>query len=345
MKFCFSLFACFFMIWTIPVKGRPYLFSLHELASPPPRIIRACCSFGSDLKFWGIPGIKTTDISCVEKLGPHHYLGDENEGNGIIYTQNGGFIDIAHLRDQADWTAYLYAHVLLSRQTGELLLKLGNEGGEKTLILHIPKDLDSLDALRLAGKIAYDLSVWHEIATWFGASYIPGVPERYSSFSIEDMYSNLLGVTLGIKALQSPMPYEESMTLLIFRTLESMDAVKTEAETRAAMEAVNNIWWTREKRLPSRKILLAHELKPYPLMNPWLVPDWNVNIREDNTLYVPLLTSTGALLIGLYELRFEVNHKFNLRKLFPERNERYITQNDFEYLINHIEKDINQIEN
>ena len=74
----------------------------------PRRIIRTCCSFGTEMQLFAIPGIKLTETTCIEKIGPHHYLGDPNEENGIIYTRRGGFIDMGHLRDQADWTAFLY---------------------------------------------------------------------------------------------------------------------------------------------------------------------------------------------------------------------------------------------
>ena len=84
-----------------------------------------------------------------------------------------GFIDMAHLRDQSDWTAYLYTQILEHKKKGSLSIVLGREGGEKTLNVSIPSNLNNQDLINLAGKIAYDLSVWHEIATWFGASSIP----------------------------------------------------------------------------------------------------------------------------------------------------------------------------
>lgn len=331
------------IIQILQVFGRPYEFTPREFASPPPRIIRVCCSFGSDLQLWGIPGVKVTDIISADNLGKHHYLGSDTEGNGIIYTSRGGFIDMAHLRDQADWTAFLYSHVLQSRKSGHIILDLGHEGGKKTLSLAIPSDIDSLDALQIAGRIAYDLSVWHEIATWFGASYLPMVPERYSSFSIEDIYSNLLGVTLGIVALKSDLSYQQAMTLEIAAILNELGAVKTEADTYAAMEAVRNLWWTREKKLPSHKILLAHELKPYYTMRPWLIPQQIIVGSQEYTLHVPEYTSKGETVSNFYELRFELNYKFPFRKMFPQRTSRYITQNDFETLLNLANKEIRHL--
>ena len=329
-----------FLLSTMAVSGNGPILSAKDLDSPPPRIIRTCCSFGSDVKVMVIPGVTVTDITSIEQLGTHHYLSDSEEGNGIIYTQRGGFIDIGHLRDIADWTAFLYSKILLNRENGETELKLGYEGGLKTLIFELPVEIDSLDAAMLAGRIAYDLSVWHEIATWFGASTVPLVPERYSSFSIEDAYSNLLGATLGIQALTSKLPYEVAMTRLITETLKNLEAVDSEAATYAAMETVRDIWWTRDKKLPSKKILLQRQLTVYPVVVPWLIEKPKDDKNAIHILKVPDLTSDGALLTELYSLRFKLNLKFPYKKIFPERKTRDITQNDFQTLLDYIQQDL-----
>ena len=305
-----------------------------NLSDPKPhRIIRTCCSFGTEMQLFAIPGVKLTEITSVEKIGPHHYLGDAGEENGIIYSRRGGFIDMAHLRDQSDWTAFLYSQMLENKKNETLSMMLGREGGEKTLSVIIPSNLNNLDMIHLAGKIAYDLSVWHEIATWFGASTIPFVPERYSSFSIEDPYSNLLGVTIGMLAIQSELPYEQAVTQIIKGYLKDLDAVSNEGETYLAMEAVRNIWWTRDKKLPSGKVLLQRQLQVYPCLKPWLVPGWSSENPTISELSVPETTSDGQSLNQFYQLDFKLNYKFPFRKMFPERKDRNITQNDFDRLL------------
>lgn len=299
----------------------------------PGRVIRTCCAFGSEVQFFAIPGIKLTEITSLDKIGTHHYLGDNAEENGIIYTRRGGFIDMGHLRDQIDWMSYIYNQMLQSRNEGSLSLDLGHEGGDKILNVKLTNELANSDLILLSGKIAYDLSVWHEIATWFGASTIPFIPERYSSFSIEDAYSNLLGVTIGIKAIGSDLPYEEAVTKLIAKTLTDLNAVTNESETYMAMEAVRNIWWTRDKRLPSGKILLQRQLNVYPCLSPWLVPGWAKPNQAPLELQVPEYAKNGTLLTDYYTLEFRLNHKFPFRKMFPERKERMITQNDFDSLL------------
>ena len=309
---------------------------LKDLHSPPPRIIRSCCAFGSDLHLVGIPFAKINQLTSIEKLGTHHYLGNSSEGVGLIYTQRGGFIDVGHLRDQADWTKYLYTFILENRQSDVVQQKLGYEGGTKNLIFTGLSGLDSADCLLLAGKIAYDLSLWHELSTWFGASLVPLMPERYSSLSIEDAYSNLLGIEIGIAALQSSLPYNEAVTSVLFDKLLELGAVQTEEDTEEALEAVRNIWWSNDKRLPSSKVLLERDTEVYSRVRPWILPGAIFSNVEPEVLYVPYLTSNKHLLTDYYELDIELNYKFPVKEIFPGRDSRLITQNDFDMMLTHI---------
>ncbi len=330
---------CLLMLWMTSISAKGPILSTKKLQSPPPRIIRTCCSFGVKVSLFRLP-IKITEITSIEKIGVHEYMGSIREKNGIIYTHKGGFIDLGHVRDQADWTAYLYTQMLEHREKGELIQRIGYEGGGKELSIEIDKSLNEQDIIQLAGKIAYDLSVWHEISTWFGASTIPLVPERYSSFSVEDAYSNLLGATLGMKALQSNLPYEEAMTQLIAATLEDLEAVQSEVETQAAMEVVREIWWTGKKTLPSRNVLIARELNVYPTVYPWLIPQ-NTTLVEARSLTVPKESHTGKNLSDFYELKIKLNYKFPFKKIFPNRRDRNITQKDFGALLQYAKKELN----
>jgi hypothetical protein len=322
------------------LQAAPPELTYKDLNPPPPRIIRVCCAFGSDLHLVGIPFIKINHITCIDQLGQHQYLGNNREGNGLIYTLNGGFIDIGHMRDVADWTAYLYVLILDNLGNEKAEIKLAYEGGKKILTLNLNSYLDSMDCLLLAGKIAYDLSYWHELSTWFGASAVPFLPERYSTLSVEDVYSNLLGVYIGIEAVKSDLPYNEAMTKLILSTLHSLNAVKTEDDTYAALESVRNIWWTNEKRLPSQDILIARDTETYIQCKPWLVPDLSYGNPDPKILIVNTTTSKGQLLTDYYTLSIDLNHKFPVEELFPERQTRLITQDDFRILLNRIALDL-----
>lgn len=316
------------------VLAKPPRLTLRELSNPPSKVIRTCCAFGAELSIARIPFMKMTDIISLQDVGSHYYFGDKNEINGIIYTRKGGFIDLGHLRDYADYTAYLYNVIrLYAANKSDVVLELGHEGGLKELTINNPHEIDSLVLFELAGKIAYDLSLWHEIATWFGSSYVPLIPERYSSFSPEDLYSNLLGVKLGIQALKSDLEYNEAMKMALSETLNDLEAVSTLEETYQAMEQVENIWWSREKPLPSRKVLIKRYLDSESSLEPWLLPG-------DKKRYSPhILDKPDPAFTELYRLNIKINRKFP--PMFPDSQHhcRTIDQNDFKWFINRIRDD------
>lgn len=311
--------------------------SSMDISTPPKRIIRTCCSFGVDVKVTLMPFVKVSDITSIDALGKHKYLGEKDENNGIIYTRNGGFVDIGHLRDIADYTAYLYALIQENRKNGVVDFKLGKEAGLKRISFAIPENFNDEDIANLAGRIAYDLSVWHEISTWYGSSYIPFVPERYSSFSVEDAYSNLLGVHLGIKSILSENDYEEEMTKNILESLHTLVAVSSLEKTREAMYQVKDIWWSGTAKFPSKKVLIKRQFEILDRVSP-LVLDADLKGEPEYDLWVPSKSSTGELLNDIYSLEIKANFKIPVRKVFGNNfKDRFINQNDFPALIHYAE--------
>jgi len=318
----------------INVIAMPLDLSDKKLASPPPRIIRTCCSFGVDVRMAGIPFLKYNDITGFDLIGPHKYLGSKQEGNGILYTRLGGFVDVGHVRDQADWTAYLYNLIMKHQEEGlfSFTHKLGYEGGPKVLQLVIPTTLTDEDVMILAGRIAYDLSVWHEIGTWNGTSLIPMLPERYSAFSIEDAYSNLLGVQLGIEALKSNLPFEEAMTQLLKDKLTELAALSTLEETHTAMLSVEGDWWSHRVKLPSAKVIKKRQFGIYPCIQATLLPEYNLEIQDPPAICLPTLTSNSDP-NQFYSIFIQLNNKFPIKDIFTKNFNGIITQRDFPTLI------------
>ncbi len=312
-----------------------------NLKNPPPRIIRTCCSFGVDVKVAGMPFIKYTEVTSPELIGDHKYLGNKAENNGIIYTQKGGFIDMGHLRDIADFTAFLYLYIQKERHSVVFSLKLGNEGGMKTLNFNVPENLTDADVVHLAGKIAYDLSVWHEISTSYGASFIPLVPERYSSFSVEDAYSNLLGVHLGMKSILSEGEYEAEMTNNVRAILVNLVAVNDRESTIAAMNTVKDIWWSGKAKLPSRKVLIKRQFDVYDCVFPMLINTEKAENSDQDKVCVPLLSSANLPLNNFYSLSIKANFKIPVEKVFGVhvKEKNTITQLDFPSLIKYAEEE------
>ncbi len=315
-------------------------FTEKDYLNHPPRIIRTCCAFGTDLRLSVIPGAKLNHLTSTELIGNHHYLGSREEKNGIIYSRRGGFLDIGHLRDYVDWTAYLYNQIKKSQLDGEILIHLAFEAGEKALVIKVPASEKEEDLLNLAGRIAYDLSIWHEITSWFGASAVPLVSEKFSSFSVEDAYSNLLGTKIAAMAIKSELPYGEAVTEILRQTLSDLEAVSSEEETIQAFEAVRDLWWTRNKPLPNNKITLQRQLGVYPSITPWIVPGWESKGNLPLRLTIAEFTLDGIPLSEFYTLSFKLNHHLPVNKIFPDRVGRTVTQRDFPEIIAYMAADM-----
>ncbi len=308
-----------------------------ELSIAPARIIRTCCGFGVEIGIAGVPFAKKTDITSREIMGTHTYMGGKTEQNGIIYTRRGGFLDMGHLRDCADWTAYLY-NLIKASQTDPYYrhIDLRNEGGAKSLDLNVPKDLDEEQIINLAGKISFDLSMWHEISTWFGASFIPLVPEKFSSFSPEDMYSNLMGVHIGMRAIRNKLEYDKAINVELSNMLDSLESVNTEAETYNAMLKVNEVWYTNQKKYPNKNVVLKRYIEFGPDLIPWLVPGY------ESRKHPYILQKPADSLSKYYQLSLKLNFRFPVDSVIPGNIDRVITQNDFDKFVHFIQTEINQ---
>ncbi|WP_299211296.1 DUF4056 domain-containing protein [uncultured Aquimarina sp.] len=339
----FFILLCF-IVTPITTHAQNEKEDIFNAGKTPPRIIRACCAFGYDLKIWGVPFVSIDQVISIDELNEHHYMGNKSEGTGTIYTNKGGFIDIGHLRDQIDWTRYLYTTILNSRGKGEVILPLRKEAGRKTLYLNVPAQLSNNDCILLAGKITYDLSLWHEISTWYGASTIPFIPEKFSSFSVEDVYSNLLGIHIGMKTLHSELPFNQAATRIIESTLDSLDVVKTAKETYDAYDAINNKWYTNKKRIPSKNITLKRDPDVLNSSRPWIVPNLVNNIDDPIVLEVPLLNSKGQLLTNFYKFTIDLNYRFPVEEIFPGRESNLINQDDFGILLDTITDELQIME-
>ncbi|MEI7421743.1 MAG: DUF4056 domain-containing protein [Prolixibacteraceae bacterium] len=325
--------ACCF-ISTLSAKAP--VFTEKDYLNHPPRIIRTCCAFGTDLKVSIMPFYRYTMLTGVNELGTHHYLGSKSEKNGILYTKRGGFIDFGHLRDIIDWTAYLYNTEKKSQAEGQISLHLGFEAGVKSLVIKIPASEKDENLLTIAGRMAYDLSIWHEITSWFGASAVPLVSEKFSSFSVEDAYSNLLGSRIAVEAIKSDLPFEQAVTEIIKRTLTELEAVPTMQDSYQAMEDVREIWWTRKKHLPNNKVMIQRQLGVYTALSPMLVPGWESKTGTPLKMEVPEMTNDGIPLSEFYTLIINKNNKIPVKRIFPDRQNRTVTQNDFTRIIAYI---------
>ncbi|PHM29013.1 hypothetical protein Xbud_01110 [Xenorhabdus budapestensis] len=259
----------------------------------PPEGLRACCVFGYNLKAeaLGIPmplfGID--NIVEAEKLGEHHYndsvlgasaalLGISNEKIGLLYTEKGGFIDIAHVRDTADYTLYFFSQIY-AHLGQEWVLTLDNELAARKIHFFAftpPEDPAESYTLSvyLAAKLAFQLAAWHEIAQWYGYQSIPGFSEAVSAFSPEDLYSNLLGARLALTLIlqgqaSSVSQFSAAIANILPIALHELGAYDRSG-TKEMFDQVDGIWWNSYQRISKKFLLLRRNYETqddrYPLM-------------------------------------------------------------------------------
>jgi hypothetical protein len=169
------------------------------------------------------------------KFGTHSYGLGLSERNGIIYTCRGGHIDLAHLRNAADWTAYIASTSYNNIYEGNSKFSFKVYEGDICFVEmeypavwgYLSEEGKSVVARRIAFGMgeyfSYQFSVWHEIVTWYGYKSTGFYPEFSSAFTWEDMYSNLLGSRLGYLALNdNKHTFSEAVTLAIDGEMENL---------------------------------------------------------------------------------------------------------------------------
>jgi len=106
------------------------------------------------------------------------------------------------------------------------------------------EEIAEIIAFEVGPYLAFNATLWHEILTWFGVHFIGVEPEFNSSFSWEDIYSNLLGTKLAVEALKNTKHgYNKAMTLAIDRKLRELD-VQPRSTAIYAVEKMRGEWFT-----------------------------------------------------------------------------------------------------
>ena len=264
-----------------------------------PEHLRPCCAFGSELRVSlgpiPVPGYEIYNTIGPEDVGDHEYDGGvplkgkltfdalkTGENNGLVYTCRAGFIDIAHLRLWADYTMFLTAWIGRHLDTGGTL-PIREEGGERRLVLKpVDPELRQDYTVRqltvpLAMWIAYQMSIWHEIVTWYGWSHLAMFPELASAFSPEDMYSNLLGIKISgsliyERQVESERKFNEAMTVSIPLLLNLLGGQPGDVGNAAATY-VDGVWWDSTAKLPSKALVRKRYFDIGNRIRPWRVTD------------------------------------------------------------------------
>ncbi|MGF1909502.1 DUF4056 domain-containing protein [Vibrio kasasachensis] len=255
---------------------------VHSQELKAPIGVRPCCAFGMDLKAQlgsvPVPFFSLENVLDSSDIGTHHYndgsesvsgslLGFNDEMNGIIFTQQGGFIDTAHVRDTADNTYYLF--------------QLNRDNLGKSTTVDFPSELrvrrvewfeqdmpftgqERIQrSAQAAALIAYRMAQWHEIAQWFGMVSVSGFKEFASAFSSEDLYSNMLGALLA-EAILLEQPdicqdgFSKAMDVSFQQALMQLK-VQPKSVTREKMKQLDGKWWDSSRRLPDKWVVLFRD--------------------------------------------------------------------------------------
>ncbi|WP_241609422.1 DUF4056 domain-containing protein [Rosenbergiella australiborealis] len=260
-----------------------------------PEGLRPCCAFGHDLqaelKGAPVPLYRLNNIVESHDLGKHRYndsivrgltsmIGGGSEKNGIVYTQHGGFIDTAHVRDSMDMT-YWVASQLLQHPGSALRVRLSDELAHREIVLHpyrVPRDTQAAFSVVVwtAARVAFDLAAWHEIAQWYGFESVPGFSEGVSAFSPEDLYSNLVGVRLAASLLLSGQgaelqQYNQQATQVLTQALDQLGAVSRQ-ETARQFDRLDGQWWDSQQRVPNKWLVLHRNYSTDSTRRPTPIP-------------------------------------------------------------------------
>lgn len=312
---------------------------------------RPCCSFGLEPfgRYLGIAG-----VIGKEDLGQHYFsrLDKKKDNVGMIYTCSAGFVDVSHLRDNADWSGHIYMNLPKWIGSGKEI-EGRNEGGFKKRTVFFPKlskeVIDSLtenDLEEIAVAIGFDYALMHEIATSFKiAVSAPATLISYetsSAFSLEDAFSNLMGNKLGAKAARSSNPFNQEMTTLLDSVMDNIGAQSAQT-TLDAYEMVRNEWWIK-----GFKSKFEHVLRRDFTYEGYVVPRRIANnpfcpTESVTKLSIPDKLSNGMSVDDIYEARGKMSKKLrrSIRKLGIVI-EGDMTQKHYPEIIEAVKKDFTE---
>lgn len=199
------------------------------------------------------PGPRFSDPN---HLGRHSYYFNPFENNGILYTNKAGHIDLTHLRWNADYTRYLTKKTcttLMKKRKGYSFNVTWELSTHKIEFIY-PENWDNLpkkEKEKIAEEISFEVgpyitfnaTLWHEIITWFGTRFAGIEPEFNSAFSWEDLYSNVLGIKLGLEAIKDPNhSYDTALTMAINREMKRL-GVRSRSDAIYASEKMRGKWF------------------------------------------------------------------------------------------------------
>ena len=186
-------------------------------------------------------------------IGSHKGL---SEGTGMLYTLRGGHIDLAHVRGPADQTkqAYDRSYACIVHGRRSFTVQPAWERITNKVTFEYPADwkqrpLDQRQeaaraiSLKVAPVVGYNSSLYHEMLTWKGAKFFLIEPEFKSSFSWEDLYSNIMGTWVAVAAIETGGPFNAEFTRLLNAELKRLEVV-SKRQAQKITKTVHGKWYT-----------------------------------------------------------------------------------------------------
>ena len=190
---------------------------------------------------------------------------------GILYAERAGFLDIAHLRNAADLTLFVHRQVAprLREDRPVTLSLLAAEPDLYRVTLAAPPGATPAErdeaAVQIAARVAYLMTTWHEVLTWYGYRGMGVITERPSAFSYDDAASHRVGVELAMAVLREVAPdptgaqvpggeelddavFDAAITGALPRRLRELGVVPP-AEATARMRSLEGVWWVNGRPL------------------------------------------------------------------------------------------------
>jgi len=196
-----------------------------------------------------------TSFLDAHQLGFHSYSFNPLEKNGVVYTCKAGHVDTYHVREFADWTAYLAAKSFRHVNKGDRKFSFRLKEGDRCFVeltypdswgYLLPQEKEQIAhdiSIKLGRYFSYTAATWHEILTWFGYKCTGILPEFPSAFSWEDNFSNLLGSYVGAAALRdTEHNYNEAVAAALESHLLMLGPQGPDVARRAAQD-VKGSWY------------------------------------------------------------------------------------------------------
>ena len=238
-----------------------------------------------------MPGYEIRYTLDVDTLGTHQFnkgvltlepRGEKglfsDEVSGILYTCRGGFLDIAHVRDNADRTLFFASQIEQLAATGGTI-PLSGEGAKPARIVLKPLDPQLVRAHGLREVVAslaewlnYQAGIWHEITTWYGWASTPVLRAAVRLLPGRSLLQPRRRRRSPARSFAvTPPPARWSTT---WRSPpRSKDALiklgpLPQAASRRAFEYVDGIWWDSTKRVPDNLIVRHRNFHIGPTLHP-----------------------------------------------------------------------------